>query len=58
MKKIVDKKQIKESLECLFLKTFQVNENIDTSENKTLEQPHAFEYVHSVTTYGAFQKPI
>lgn len=28
------------------------------SEKESLEQPHAFKFVDTVTTYGAYQKPI
>lgn len=28
------------------------------SNKDTLEQPHVFKFVDSVTTYGAYQKPI
>jgi len=29
-----------------------------TSDRETLEQPHVSKFVDSVTTYGAYQKPI
>ena len=28
------------------------------TEKETLEQPHLYKFVDSVTTYGAYQKPI
>lgn len=28
------------------------------TERETLEQPHLYKFVDSITTYGAYQKPI
>lgn len=39
---------------CEIVKVYQ----IVLSEKESLEQPHAFKFVDTVTTYGAYQKPI
>jgi hypothetical protein len=56
MKQTKNKKEGKESLEDRYLKLF--NPNMLRHDKDSLEQPHTLEYVESVTTYGAYQKPI
>jgi hypothetical protein len=58
-RKDTKKLQKKYSIEELYLRMFGTNNIADNfKDNTTLEQPHQLRYVDSVTTYGAYQKPI
>ncbi|MEK7748020.1 MAG: hypothetical protein AAB300_02985 [Nitrospirota bacterium] len=57
-KQSVKKEKSFEAQHYKIMKMFMplINQTID--KNETLEQPHELKFVQTVTTYGAYQKPI
>ncbi len=54
------KKPIKknQSYEKKYLEIVKNIKYISARDDESLEQPHALKFVDSVTTYGAYQKPL
>lgn len=57
----MEKKKIRQKKKTSF--EYQYREVVKTplflfTQQETLEQPHAYKFIDSVTTYGAYQKPI
>jgi hypothetical protein len=57
MKKTKKRLKGKKSIEELYYEMVKTTQFL-LSQKETLEQPHAFKFVDTVTTYGAYQKPI
>jgi hypothetical protein len=59
MKDKTDRSRQKESMEDKYWEIVRRgSHSMELPEEESLEQPHLYKFVDSVTTYGAYEKPI